>query len=212
MTKERNNEFSKSQTNLRQDTLTSLPIESDVMKWYDSKGEHFFRSVGLYPGNIVLDFGCRVGNYAIPAAKVVGKTGKVYALDKNHSAIDELMHRAQVMSIDEIIVPIKTDGELEIDLDDGSVDFILFYDVIRNVFRIDESLSPYRCLLGEFERILKKDGVLSLFIKHLHDESLTPQDVLKTTKSFFDIDESQVLDLMHWNNLEEGTIHNLRKT
>jgi len=190
----------------------NLSINHNVMEWYGGKGESFFQKIGLRPGNIVLDFGCRVGNYAIPAAKVVGNKGVVYALDKDHLAVDELMHRAAVMNLDEIIVPMKTNGELRINLENNSVDFVLFYDIIRSLLRIDGTLNPYRRVLDEFNRILKQGGDFSLFIKHLHSQSVGPQDVLEMTKSFFGHHESKVLDLMHWDDLEMGTIHNLRRT
>lgn len=212
MENDSNNDRSATQKGFDHSILESLSIGSDVLKWYGGKGEDFFRKIGLKGGNFLLDFGCRVGNYAIPAAKVVGNAGKVYALDKNHSAVDELMHRARVMNLDEVIVPMKTGGEFEIDLEDNSIDYVLFYDIIRSLFRIDGTLEPYRQLLNEFGRILKQGGVFSLFIKHLHSQSVGSQEVLTLTESFFSYDETKELDLMHWDSLETGTIHNLRKT
>lgn len=199
------------QEGLEKNILGSLSIGSDVLKWYTKMGEEFFRRIGLQPRNVVLDFGCRVGNYTIPAAGVVESKGTVYALDKKHSAIDELMRRASIMNLDDIITPMRTNGELEINIEEDSVDFILFYDIIRSLLRIDGTLDPYRRLLNEFERILKHRGKFSLFIKHLHSQSISPHDVLEITESFFDHHQSLELELMHWDNLETGTIHNFRK-
>ncbi|MBD3158478.1 MAG: methyltransferase domain-containing protein [Candidatus Lokiarchaeota archaeon] len=211
MDNERNNERFRAHRDVDQHILESLSVGTDVLKWYNEKGQDFFQKIGMQSGNIVLDFGCRVGNYTIPAARVVGNKGTVYALDKDHSAVDELMTRAEVMNLDEIIIPMKTSGELEINLGANSVDFILFYDIIRSLLRIDGTLNPYRCLLNEFDRILKQGGKFSLFIKHLHSQSVGPQDVLQITESFFDYHESKELYLMHWDNLEKGIIHSFRK-
>jgi len=211
MNNEYNNERFATHRDVDQHTLDSLSVGADVLKWYDEKGEDFFQKIGLQSGNIVLDFGCRVGNYTIPAAGVVGSKGIIYALDKKHSAIDELMHRASVMNLDDIIIPMRTNGELEINLEGDSVDFVLFYDIIRSLLRIDGTLDPYRRLLNEFERILKYEGKLSLFIKHLHSQSISPHDVLEITESVFNHHQSTELELMHWDNLETGTIHNFRK-
>jgi len=38
--------------------------------------------MGIKRGQTILDFGCGSGNYANPAALIVGRKGKVYALDK----------------------------------------------------------------------------------------------------------------------------------
>ncbi len=39
--------------------------------------------IGMQKGQMVLDFGCGSGDYTIPAAKVVGKSGTIYAVDKS---------------------------------------------------------------------------------------------------------------------------------
>ena len=36
---------------------------------------------GLSQGQAVLDYGCGIGSYALPAARIVGAEGKVHALD-----------------------------------------------------------------------------------------------------------------------------------
>ncbi|MBD3158227.1 MAG: methyltransferase domain-containing protein [Candidatus Lokiarchaeota archaeon] len=211
MNNKKGNKELETQEAAEKNILDSLSIGSDVLKWYSKMGEEFFRRIGLQPRNVVLDFGCRVGHYTIPAARVVGSKGTVYALDKKHSAIDELMYRASVMNLDDIIIPMRTNGELKINLEEDSVDFVLFYDIIRSLLRIDGTLNPYRRLLDEFDRILKHGGKLSVFIKHLHTQSISPHDVLEITESVFDHHQSTELELMHWDNLETGTIHNFRR-
>ena len=51
--------------------------------------------VGINRGQIVLDFGCGSGMYTIPATKIVGEQGRVYALDKDKKALDELMQKGE---------------------------------------------------------------------------------------------------------------------
>jgi ubiquinone/menaquinone biosynthesis C-methylase UbiE len=46
--------------------------------------------IGLKRGQTFVDVGCGQGFFAIPAAKIVGRTGKVYALDLNADFIDIL--------------------------------------------------------------------------------------------------------------------------
>jgi tRNA A58 N-methylase Trm61 len=48
-------------------------------------GEIFSIDVGIEQNHSVIDFGCGKGAYVIPAARIVGEIGKVYAVDKkNH--------------------------------------------------------------------------------------------------------------------------------
>ena len=67
---------------------------NDAMtKWETADGVEFLKKVGLKSGQTVLDFGCSVGHYTIPAAKVVGNTGIVYTVDKEQQALDELQQK-----------------------------------------------------------------------------------------------------------------------
>ena len=63
-------------------------------KWLGGKGETVLRDVGVRKSHFVLDFGCGSGNYALPAAKIVGEKGVIYALDKNRWKLDDLMRKA----------------------------------------------------------------------------------------------------------------------
>jgi len=44
----------------------------------DMKGEIFLKDIGMTGNQSILDFGCGLGNYTIPAAVVVRRMGKVY--------------------------------------------------------------------------------------------------------------------------------------
>jgi len=48
---------------------------------------NILEEVGIKPGFHVLDFGCGPGSYIIPLAKLVGESGKVYAMDIHPLAI-----------------------------------------------------------------------------------------------------------------------------
>jgi ubiquinone/menaquinone biosynthesis C-methylase UbiE len=56
-------------------------MEVDVKEWLKEKGEVFLKNIGIKEGQVILDFGCNVGHYTIAAAKIVGKQGRVYAVD-----------------------------------------------------------------------------------------------------------------------------------
>ncbi|MFW9933576.1 MAG: class I SAM-dependent methyltransferase, partial [Candidatus Thorarchaeota archaeon] len=59
------------------------------------KPEDFLRSLGIKRGDVILDHGCGIGSYSIPAAKMVGVTGKVYALDIHPIGIEKTQKRAE---------------------------------------------------------------------------------------------------------------------
>jgi len=51
------------------------------------KPERTLREMGIQKGQTVLDYGCGIGSFSIPAAKMVGDDGVVYALDIHPLAI-----------------------------------------------------------------------------------------------------------------------------
>jgi len=64
-------------------------------RWEVKEGVGFLRKIGIKSGQSVLDFGCRVGHYTIPAAKAVGSTGIVYSVDKEQEALNELQQKVK---------------------------------------------------------------------------------------------------------------------
>jgi hypothetical protein len=53
------------------------------------------QKVGLQEGQTVLDYGCGIGSYVIPALKLVGENGKVHALDIHPMAVKRVKERAE---------------------------------------------------------------------------------------------------------------------
>ena len=72
-------------------------MENDVKRWLKEGGERFLRDIGIKQGQVIVDFGCGAGHYTIPAAKIVGKEGTVYAIDKERSTLNQVMQRAKLM-------------------------------------------------------------------------------------------------------------------
>ena len=122
---------------------------------------------GIERGQIVLDFGCGSGTYTIPAARIVGSEGKVYALDKDKKALDELMQRAESVSLGNI-ERMNTCGGPEIELTDQSIDIVLLFDVFHSYYfpRANER----RKLLGEVYGLLSERGRRSQEPRHFPEE------------------------------------------
>jgi len=112
-------------------------------KWLKSEGENILKQVGIRKGQKVLDFGCGSGIYSIIASKIVGSTGKIFALDKNGEKIKELRRKINSLKIKNIEI-IVTTGEIPVSLENNSLNVILIYDVFHLLNKEDRHLF---CLL-----------------------------------------------------------------
>ena len=165
----------------------------------------------MLEGQAILDFGCRIGHYVIPTAMVVGPAGRVYALDKDHSSIDLLLENVQELGLDQRIIPVKTEGELDLPLDDASIDGIFLYDIIHIILKIDGTLTPLQSLLAEFYRVLKSGGLLSISVSHLNEIKYSKQEILNEIRKSYTFRNTIRTEIMHWDWLREGEVDNFIK-
>jgi ubiquinone/menaquinone biosynthesis C-methylase UbiE len=133
-------------------------------KWTEEAGEKLLREIGIKEGQKVLDFGCGSGNYTFPAARIIGRSGLVYALDKDKRVLDELMRKAESMGLHNISrVDVSKDSEIP--LDDECVDVVLLFDVLHFYYFPEED--SRKSLLSDLYRILKPGAALLLCPTHL---------------------------------------------
>jgi ubiquinone/menaquinone biosynthesis C-methylase UbiE len=120
------------------------------------------REAGIEPGFHVLDYGCGPGSYVTGTAEVVGKTGKVYALDIHPIAIQ----RVQVIASKRQMENVETIcSECETGLPDKSVDVVLLYDTFH-------SLGDPNGVLRELHRVLRPSGILSFSDHHMGGDEI----------------------------------------
>ena len=182
-------------------------------KWERGGGVEFLRKIGFKRGQTVLDFGCRVGHYTIPAARIVGSEGVVYAVDKEQQALSELEQKASILGFKNIKT-IRTSGQIQISLENESMDAVLLYDVL-NYFKKDERQRLYQ----EVYRLLKQNALLSVYPKHtLQDDSimefegLSIDDVKQEIEnSGFSFEEKYCGIISHDNDINKGCVLNFRK-
>lgn len=120
---------------------------------------NILKEVGIKQGFKVLDFGCGPGGYVLPASKLVGETGKVYALDITPLAIKMVRHIVEkngLKNVETILSDCATG------LPSESLDVALLYDVFHG-------LENKEAVLKELHRVLKKDGLLSFNDHHLKE-------------------------------------------
>jgi ubiquinone/menaquinone biosynthesis C-methylase UbiE len=175
-------------------------------------GEKILRQVGIKEHQKVVDYGCGSGNYTLPAARIVGKSGSVYALDKDKKILNELMIKAESMGLHNII-RLDVSKDSEIPLDNESIDVVLLFDVLHFYYFPEEDRR--RRLLHDIYRILKPDAKLLFCPTHLQSYMNPKLEWVKReiseTNFKLECEYSGTL-VIHDRNLEKNTIMCLRKT
>ncbi len=118
--------------------------------------------VGIKPGFYVLDYGCGPGGYISALAKLVGTSGRIYALDIHPLAI-RAVQKIALRERMENLETIRSDRETG--LPDISLDVVLLYDVFHG-------LSNPNGVLEEIHRVLKPDGILSFSDHHIGEDEI----------------------------------------
>jgi len=142
-----------------------------MTKWEREEGVKFLKKIGIKTGQIVLDFGARVGHYSIPAAITVGKNGLIFAVDKEQKELDELSRKAKRLNLKNIKT-VRTSGGVTLDFKDETMDVVLLFDVLHCLKKAEREK-----LYIEIHRVLKQDGFLSVYPKHVIEDS--PSDQFK---------------------------------
>ena len=170
----------------------------------EQKVIEIMQRIGIKKGHTVLDFGCGSGTYTIPVAKMVGKKGKVYALDKDKNALDNLMKKAELGRLKNVR-RMATSGELRIELPDESVDITLLFDVFHRYYV--PQISDRKRLLDEIYRITKTEGFVSVWPKHMETEVRGEIEAAN-----FYLEDEFLGTLIHDNkDIETGKVINFRK-
>jgi len=178
-------------------------METDIEKWFKEEGERVLKEVGIKKDHTILDFGCGAGTYSLPAAKIVGEKGRIFALDKSRVKLNELTRKAKSAGLENIRI-METSGELKIPLKERSVDVVLLYDILHSYYF---SLSERRKLLKEVYRVLKPDGLLSVYPEHMELKEIT-QEIGKTN---FHFEKKYLKTLIHEDRCERAHVLNFRK-
>lgn len=88
----------------------------------------------IRPGMTVLDAGCAMGFFALPAARIVGSQGRVIAVDLQQRMLDSLRRRAARAGLLERI-EIRKCGESDLGIGDlaGRIDFAMTIHMVHEV-------------------------------------------------------------------------------
>ncbi|MBS1266053.1 MAG: Arsenite methyltransferase [Candidatus Woesearchaeota archaeon] len=84
-------------------------LESDERK-KTLPAKSVLKAIGIKKGSTIIDFGCGIGYFSIPALKFVGKSGKVIAIDISDDMINELKNRSNGLDNLKIVKSDKIKG------------------------------------------------------------------------------------------------------
>jgi ubiquinone/menaquinone biosynthesis C-methylase UbiE len=167
-------------------------MRKELERWLTHDGVRLFRDLGLRLNDRVLDFGCGDGVYSIPAAKVVGEKGVVFALDRNQETLMSLMEKASRCKVSNV-VPVHDLNELKRMLCGMYLDAVFLYDVIHSYYFTERERVR---LLREISRMVKTNGLISIFPRHMEsDEIRTVTDTL--SRLHYSLVKQQSHNLMH---------------
>ena len=135
----------------------------EINAWEQSEALETLRACGLSEGMNVLDFGCGMPRYTMPAAKLLKNSGIVYAVDENKWILEHIKGRMDNEGVTNI-ERIRSRGS-QVQGFDGVVQFIIYYDVFHCIGkgmngRIEENTKLFR----EFFRLLDVGGIFSFAV------------------------------------------------
>jgi ubiquinone/menaquinone biosynthesis C-methylase UbiE len=96
--------------------------ETERRKWQNP--EKILAEIGLSPGQTFVDVGCGEGFFTIPAAKLLGKRGRVYGFDIDEKAIQRLKEKTADEGLENLILKVGTAEEVVPCR--GCADFVFF--------------------------------------------------------------------------------------
>lgn len=123
----------------------------DVVDFFLPHVPERVQGFGITEGMTVVDYGCGPGRYATEFAKLVGESGKVYAVDIHEMGIEAVRQKIEERGITNI-EPVLVSG-YDSGLPDGVADVVCAIDMF---FVIKEPTA----FLDELKRITKPGGML----------------------------------------------------
>ena len=90
--------------------------------WQDP--EKIFAAIGFSAGMVFVDVGCGEGYFALPAARIAGPGGKVYAADINADAVAALQEQAVAEGLTSLSAEVKAAEETVVC--EGCADLVFF--------------------------------------------------------------------------------------
>mgnify|MGYP003998902985 FL=1 len=135
--------------------FAGFTMESRLGSWL-MPPEKTLLGAGLKTGQTVLEVGSGTGFFTLTAAKMIGKSGHLIALEPLSDFADKVEGKVRQAGYENVEV-IKRDA-LKTELETASIDVALLYGVVPF------PTLPLKQLLPEMHRVLKPDGSLAVWL------------------------------------------------
>ncbi|WP_043785856.1 class I SAM-dependent methyltransferase [Solidesulfovibrio alcoholivorans] len=122
-----------------------------------------FDALDLKPGDVFLDAGCGLGEYALKAARLVGPTGMVHAFDVAPGCIADLSSQAAALGLPQLRAWVA-DITRPLPLPDASVTVGL----LGTVLHIPPVTRGMEAVITEMRRVLRPGGRLGVIECNQH--------------------------------------------
>jgi ubiquinone/menaquinone biosynthesis C-methylase UbiE len=131
--------------------------------------EQVFAALDLKAGNCFVDIGCGPGDYSLEASNRVGKSGLVYAVDRDQRMATTLAAKAADMGVVNIKA-VAADITVSLPLDDHCADVAFMATMLHAI-----NLKIYGdALFKEIRRLLKPGGCLAIIECKKEDQPWGP--------------------------------------
>ncbi|MBN1416139.1 MAG: methyltransferase domain-containing protein [Bacteroidales bacterium] len=87
----------------------------------------------IKPGMTIMDYGCSMGYFSIPLARMTGRKGLVYCVDIHKKTLTKLKKRSVKYNVTSIIRPLQVGKNYHPADLSGQLDFILLFSVVHEV-------------------------------------------------------------------------------
>lgn len=105
--------------------------------------------IGLREGDVIADIGCGIGYFTFPASQIIGKSGKIFAMDILPEMLEEVNKEAEENNIANIFTILTEENDLKIPSETVTVA------LISNVMHETEDKEKF---INEVGRILTNNG------------------------------------------------------
>ena len=159
----------------------------------------------------VADLGCHDGRYTLPAARIVGSCGAIYAVDKDKEKLASVRRNARTEGSRNVRV-VSADlacGTLD-SIDPESIDVALLYDMLHRGYLPEPG--QRRQVLRNVHLILRPSGVLSCFPTHLRQYGFAFRALLgEITQAGFVLERESRSRLVHDGKMVRGRVFRFRR-
>lgn len=171
-------------------------------EWQTGEGVRLLQDCGICTGMNVLDFGCSIGEYSIPASVAVGDSGLVVSADKNIHCVKTLRETCDRFNISNITT-IKC-SETSDALHNIFYDCVMYFDLYHQMGKEPQKRSEEnQRILRLITNTLKSQGILLVSVFSEMCLIWDEKNGKRTPKGFLKADKVSIEEGIRWFRMIE---------